>query len=242
MAQTTDYTGLITSEHQQRPKFMATVAALVQPVVDQINTLLSMPGKFDLETAIDDQLDVVGEWVGISRRVSIPVVTYSPDGPTISTSEITSLDNDTFRLLIVAKIAANNWDGTAESLVSLLEIVFPPSSGTLVFVEDNFDMTMTIGISGAIPSITFLSLLFNEYLPIKPSAVRINWYPVTSEYGMPIFGFDMSNQYVGGFDQAAWGTDDINQLVANLYWVSVVSPEANDVATLVNVTLPTALS
>ncbi|MBN3822362.1 DUF2612 domain-containing protein [Burkholderia sp. Ac-20384] len=240
MAQTNDYTDLITSEHQPRQKFMATVSTLIQPVVDQINVLLSMPGQFDLESAKGAQLNVVGEWVGIGRQVVIPKVDYSPDGPTISTSVITSLDDDTYRLLIIAKIAANNWDGTTESLAELLQILFPPESGTLIFVEDNFDMSMTIGISNAIPSITFLSLLFNQYLPIKPSGVRIDWYPVTSEFGSPIFGFDMSNEYVAGFDEGAWGTDDLNVIVTNLYWVSIVGPEANEIATLVNVTLPAA--
>ncbi|HDR9029883.1 TPA: DUF2612 domain-containing protein [Burkholderia vietnamiensis] len=240
MADISDYTGLITSEHQPRPKFMAVIAAISQPIVDQINTLLGMPAQFDLDNAVGAQLDVVGEWVGISRRVAIPLIEYSDSGPVDPTPQITTLDDDTYRLWILAKIAANNWDGTASSLASLLQLVFPSSSGTRIFFEDGFDMTMTIGIANATPSITFLTLLIYAYLPIKPAGVRVWSYEITSEYGMRVFGFDLDNEYVGGFEEAAWGTDDLYQIAVNLHFVSEVGPVANDVATLVNVTLPAA--
>lgn len=49
MAELTDYTALITSQHRDKPRFAATVAAVVQPLVDQMNVLQSMPDKFDLD-------------------------------------------------------------------------------------------------------------------------------------------------------------------------------------------------
>ncbi|TDV39517.1 uncharacterized protein DUF2612 [Paraburkholderia caballeronis] len=218
MAEITDYTGLITSEHQQAPKFMATVAALVGPLVDQINVLGGMPSKFDLDEAVGDQLDVVGEWIGLGRGVKTPLtgVYFALDtpglgfdqgvwmGPFDPSTGVTELDDETYRLMIRAKIAANHWDGTFESSVSILQSIFP--GGASIFIEDNLDMSIGICVAGVVPSALFLALLSGGYIPIKPAGVRVSYYLVTSETGAPIFGFDMDNTFVAGFDSGAWAT------------------------------------
>lgn len=218
MADITKYTDRITSEHNQRPAFMAVVEALAQPMVDLQNLLGSMPGKFDLDTAVDAQLDDVGRWVGISRNVPLPLtdVYFSFDieglgfdqgswkGPFDPDTGLTRLDDETYRLVLRAKIGANHWDGTLESSKAILDSIF--GGGTFVFIQDNQDMSMTIGIAGKTPSAVFLALLANGIIPLKPEGVGINIVIVTSVDGDPIFGFDMSNDLVAGFDVGAWGT------------------------------------
>lgn len=218
MAEITKYTDRITSEHNQQPDFMAVVEALAQPMVDLQNLLGSMPGKFDLDDAVGVQLDDVGLWVGISRNVSVPLagVYFSFDtdgvgfdqgnwkGPFDPDTGLTRLDDDTYRLVIRAKIGANHWDGTLESSKAILDSIF--GGGTFVFIQDNQDMSMTIGVSGHVPSAVFLALLSGGYIPLKPEGVRINIVIVTTVDGAPIFGFDMDNNLVAGFDEGAWGT------------------------------------
>lgn len=218
MADVSNYTSLITPEHASAPKFMAMVAAVAQCFVDQQDLLLSVPGEFDLDNAAGVQLDAVGLWVGIKRQVSTPLsgVYFSLDvaglgfdqgvwqGPFDPSTGITSLDDDTYRLLIRAKIGANRWDGTLDSSAQILASIF--GSGTQIFIQDNGDMSITIGIAGTPPSVLFLALLKGGYIPIKPEAVLVNFYLVTSQAGSPIFGFDVENQYVSGFDVGAWGT------------------------------------
>ncbi|KVE40084.1 DUF2612 domain-containing protein [Burkholderia sp. BDU5] len=212
-----DYTSLITSEHRDKPRFAATVAAVVQPLVDQMNLLASMPGKFDLDVAVGDQLDAVGQWVGVSRRIRTPLtgIYFSFDiaglgfdqgiwkGPFDPDTGLTVLDDDTYRLVIRAKIGANHWDGTLASSAAILNSIF--GSGTHVFIEDHQDMSMTIGISGKVPSAVFLALLAGGYIPLKPEGVHVNYTIVTTVDGAPLFGFDMENAYVSGFDVGAWG-------------------------------------
>jgi len=216
MADLNDYTALITSEHSDQPRFMATVGALVQPLVDQMNLLVSMPGKFDLDVAVGDQLDTVGVWVGVSRRIRTPLtgVYFSFDiaglgfdqgtwkGPFDPDTGLTILDDDTYRLVMRAKIGANHWDGTLEQSAAILNSVF--DADTHVFIEDHQDMSMTIGIAGKVPPATFLALLSGGYIPLKPEGVRVNYTIVTTVDGSPVFGFDMSNQLVAGFDVGAW--------------------------------------
>lgn len=218
MADLSDYTGLITSEHNQRPKFMAVVGALAQPMVELMSLLGGMPDKFDLDLAVGVQLDDVGRWVGISRRVATPLtgVYFSFDtvgvgfdqgswkGPFDPDTGLTLLDDDTYRLVLRAKIGANHWDGTLESSAAILNSIF--SGGTFVFIQDNQDMSMTIGVAGEVPSAVFLALLEGGYIPLKPEGVRVNYVIVTSVDGEPVFGFDVENQFIAGLDVGAWGT------------------------------------
>ncbi|GMG90650.1 hypothetical protein Cmtc_18700 [Cupriavidus sp. TKC] len=218
MADLATYTDLITSEHNQQQDFMAVVEALAQPMVGLQNLLGSMPGKFDLDNAVGVQLDDVGAWVGISRNISTPLtgVYFSLDtaglgfdqgswkGPFDPDTGLTRLDDETYRLVIWAKIGANHWDGTLESSKAILDSIF--GGGTFVFIQDNQDMSMTIGVAGQVPSAVFLALLSGGYIPLKPEGVRIDVVIVTSIDGAAIFGFDMDNSLVGGFDEGVWGT------------------------------------
>lgn len=139
-ASATDYTSLVTSEHQSAPKFMAMVAAVAQCFVDQINVVQSIPAAFDLDQAVGVQLDAVGLWAGITRQVKTPLNVYfsldtanlgfdqgSWQGPFDPSAGLVSLDDDTFRTLIRAKIAANHWDGTLAGSAAVLAILFPPN-------------------------------------------------------------------------------------------------------------------
>ncbi|VVE79426.1 DUF2612 domain-containing protein [Pandoraea sputorum] len=216
MADITDYTGKITSEHADKPRFTAMVAAVAQCFVDAQNALASMPDSFDLDSAVGKQLDDVGLWVGVTRNVSTPLsgVYFSFDtvglgfdqgvwkGPFDPDTGVTTLDDETYRLLIRARIGANHWDGTLAGSKAILSQVFGPD--THVLIQDNQDMSITVGISGKVPSALFLALLSGGYIPIKPQTVRVNYYLVTTVDDAPMFGFDMSNQYVAGFDVGAW--------------------------------------
>ncbi|HEP6287958.1 TPA: DUF2612 domain-containing protein, partial [Burkholderia vietnamiensis] len=42
-------------------------------------------------------------------------------------------------------------------------------------------------------------------IPLKPEGVRVAYTIVTTVDGAPMFGFDMSNQFVAGFDSGSWG-------------------------------------
>lgn len=215
MANIKDYTGLIAGYPFGKPKFEAMVGAVAGAFVDQINLLGQLPDKFDLDSAVGVQLDVDGEWVGISRRVKAPIVGvyFSFDtaglgfdqgawkGPYDPDSGIVVLDDETYRLLIRAKIAANQWNGTMETLPLILRLVFGDQYS--VYIEDNQDMSMTIGIAGNQPPALLVSLLVGGYIPLKPVGVRVNYVVATNP--TPIFGFDVDNQYISGFDSGAWG-------------------------------------
>ena len=118
MANTDDYIGRLSAYHRARPRFKATVAALCDAAAGVRELYGSMPAAFDLDLAIGAQLDAVGRWVGLDRKVRTPIsnVYFSHDidglgfdqgvwqGPFDPDSGLTELDDDTYRLLLRAKI------------------------------------------------------------------------------------------------------------------------------------------
>lgn len=216
------YQALITEEHRSAVDFVATVVASVQPFVDIQNTLLGLSEDYDLDVAVGSQLDTVGIWVGVTRFVSVPLsnVYFSWDvpvlgwdlgvwqGPFDPSSGLVSLDDTTYRFVLRAKIAANDWDGTVPGAAAALANIFSDADtpGTLLFIEDNQNMSMTYGISGVIPPPIYQALLAGGSIPLVPGGIEVN-YVVTSVSGTPCFGFDTDSAYVSGWDVGSWPED-----------------------------------
>lgn len=217
MATLEDYTNLLPGANADKPDFLAALEAVLQPFVDLQATLESLPAKYDVESAVGSQLDVCGQWIGFGRRVSSPIagVYFSLDEPSVGldegvwfgpgqpVNELVMLDDDTYRLMLFAKIAANYWDGSLAQLQEIFATFFAVSPGTRSFVVDNFDMTMTLAIAGTIPGAIFQQLFLSTKIPFPPAAVLSNVI-ITTEDGAPIFGLDVNNAYVGGLDVGAW--------------------------------------
>lgn len=217
--ETSDYLALITSEHRGKPNFEATVSAVVSPLADVQSVMAAMPAAFDLDTAVGVQLDVVGEWVGVSRNISIPLVPVWFSwgtaglgwgegiwkGPYDPTSGVAALDDDTYRDLIRFKIRANTWDGLIGSAQSAIETFYGGVSGSLPFVEDGQDMTMTVCVSGNRPAAMRFAIFAGRYVQFKPAAVTVRTV-VPSTPG-PVFGFGVSNEYIDGWGSGSWAID-----------------------------------
>lgn len=218
MSSVSGYLGLIPPANSGKPDFEAAITAAIEDLVADANAAASLPTLFDLDVAVGSQLDVVGKWVGLMRRVPVPITGayFSLDiaglgldegyllGPADSVSGITSLDDSTYRIMLRIKIAANHWDGSLAGAQSILRSVVASNTNTLLMVVDNFDMTMTVGIAGTVPGAIFISLLKN-YLTLIPAAVGLKELIVTSVTGSPLFGLDCENSYISGLDVGALG-------------------------------------
>ena len=214
----TPYTDKITSEHSSRPNFMATVATCCQPLADMIGVVTGMPTLYDLDYAVGSQLDATGQWIGQSRQLDEPLtgVYFSLDAPTLGldqgslmgpfdpTNGLVSLPDAAYRTLLYAKVAANHWDGTVPGAYNVLAQVFP---GDTVFIQDNGDMSMLVGLVGPVSlDATTYALLTGGYLAVKPVGVSINGYATSSVLGAPIFGLGADNSTIGGLDHGALAT------------------------------------
>jgi len=218
MATTQTYLDLIASQHQDKPKFMALVELLVQPYVDNSNLLASLPTLFDIDVAVGNQLDIVGQWIGLSRylQVALPNVYFSFDtaglgfdqgtwlGPNDPTTGLTELPDDSYRSLLYSEIARNQWNGSVEDLVSIWNSFFAAYGITLA-VQDYGDMTFLLGIlsTTGLNAVT-KALLSTKQIELKPEAVALRGYVIPSVDATPFFGFDVQNTTIAGFDTGSW--------------------------------------
>ncbi len=220
------YTGLITNYHATKPKFFDHIDLSTRPLIDITTATRGLVSAFDIDTAVGVQLDILGLWIGRSRIVSQPIsgVYFSLDidglgfdqgvwqGPYDPDSGYTTLSDETYRIILKAKIAINNWDGRNDSLPPILDAALE-GSGLKMQIVDNQDMTISIwvfletDISNV--SLELIAAIRQGYLTVKAAGVWGGSIEIpaveTPSEGNRFFGFDMDNEYIAGFDDGAWG-------------------------------------
>jgi Protein of unknown function (DUF2612) len=179
---TSYYLNLLTSEYRLAPNLNAWLAAALGPLNDLTSCLATYTVNFDLDYAEGTQLDALGEIVGVGR-----VLPFQPSGSVSPT-----LDDNTYRLLLRATIARNEWDGTIDGLQSFWQAAFPGGS---IVIEDNQNMTANIILTGSFSSIV-QDLITHGMIVPRPEGVQYSYNLST----LPLFGFDESNSYIAGFD------------------------------------------
>lgn len=220
------YTELITNYHATKPKFFDHIDLSTRPLIDITTATRGLVSAFDIDTAVGVQLDILGLWIGRSRIVSQPIsgVYFSLDidglgfdqgvwqGPYDPDSGYTTLSDETYRIILKAKIAINNWDGRNDSLPPILDAALE-GSGLKMQIVDNQDMTISIWVFTETDisnvSLELIAAIRQGYLTVKAAGVWGGSIEIpaveTPSEGNRFFGFDMDNEYIAGFDDGAWG-------------------------------------
>ncbi len=159
------YLNRITSEHKVRPKFMALVEARLKPFVELFELLEEIDKAFDLDTAEGNQLDIIGQYVGVSRLLDFQPNNAEP-----------LLPDPYYRMLLKARISLNNWDGSIEGIKKIWGDVFPEYE---IQIVDNQDMTMEARIIG-LETLFENELVQHGYITPKPMGVLIDYSVVFS--------------------------------------------------------------
>lgn len=142
---------------------------------------------FNIDTAQGYGLDVWGRILGISRVIQVPgsdvyfgFEEALPDAegfgqaPFFSGQPVTtnfSLSDDAYRLLLLAKAAANITDGSVASLNRLLLTLFPGRGNA--YVTDGLDMTMTYTFEFALTA-PELAIVTNSGVLPRPAGVSVS--------------------------------------------------------------------
>lgn len=220
---TTKYQNLVTSEHADKPKFMQMVKDTAQPSADTAALYNQFPALYDVDSATGQQLDVCGQWVGVSRQLDAPLtgVYFSFDtagvgfdqgvwkGPFDPDSGLVTLPDDFYRVLIKARILNNAWDGTLDNAYALANAIFN-TLGYSFFIVDHGNLTIDIGLLGSgPPSNIVAALLVSGKFNVKPLTIRVAKYIYQSVPG-PLFGFDLDNSTIAGFDEGSWASITYN--------------------------------
>jgi hypothetical protein len=183
------YLGRVTSEHRNKPKFLASLVVSLQPFLDIQAFLNQLYLQFDLQQAVGAQLDQVGLWIGFSRTLATPLpsVFFTWDttglgwdqgywfGPFDPTTGLTQLADPIYRAVLQLKVAYNACSGTNAALSSVLLNLFPTLfPGCAIKYSDNQNMTMSYTLTG--PYTPVIKQLFLQgTLTIKPMGVTATY-------------------------------------------------------------------
>lgn len=219
------YTDLITNYHSQKPLFVDHIDLITRPLSDVAGAMTALIAEFDIDEAIGVQLDILGKWIGRTRVVSQPIsgIYFSFDtdglgfdqgvwqGPYDPDAGFTNLSDETYRIILKAKIAINHWNGTNETLPEILETALA-GSGLTMQIVDNQDMTISVWVFPETDissvSLELIAAIRQGYLTVKAAGVWAGDIQTpsveTPSVGNKFFGFDIDNNYIAGFDSGAW--------------------------------------
>lgn len=192
MADIERYLNRIEIQHRLRPKFIALATDLLERLDSAHDIMKQVPSLYNVNTAVGEQLDKIGEMIGIIRK-DIPELV-----PGITPEDIE--DDELFRTIILSKIAQDNWDGTNEGLNEIWETTAARSFE--IVLKDNQNMSIDVTIMGDVDD-AVATLLDNEYIVPKPMGVSIdtfihvdNDYSLTKIYsGVALYG--VGTNYLG---------------------------------------------
>jgi uncharacterized protein DUF2612 len=194
------YLDLITSEHADKPNFVASLTALIEPIAEIIEEQCRLDGLFDIDTAVGVQLDVDGQWVGASRNLLLPLtgVYFSWGvagigwgeghwkGPFDPSEGLATLSDDDYRAYLKATILANQWDGTVSGLYAILETLIGgigafqmlDDFGVPLLDDDGVPIGQTAQVNFLIQDNGDMSfdLIFVGDIPVIPAALITGGY------------------------------------------------------------------
>jgi hypothetical protein len=191
------FTDTIISQYQNSP----TLYQLIENFYSYLNPTKNVDEFYDLvwnvDTAVGWGLDVWGRIVGVGRVVQVPTegLTYlgfsqSPEDPLITgfgqgpfysagssaTSNYT-MDDDQYRLVILAKALANISDGATRGINQVLMSLFPGRGNC--YVRDNLDMSLTYVFEFLLTPYEIATVVQSGVLP-RPAGVSVGYeYPMS---------------------------------------------------------------
>lgn len=201
----------IYAQYRNKPKAVQWYG-IVPSLANQICTAFeAVRNSYDIDTAVGEQLDVIGRIVVINRSYESsiewdsflwgqPVSQWGGNGVQWQSSGMTisnTVSDAIFRTLIKAKIAKNNSDATLDGVVEALLYITDASP---IQVIDNEDMTMSVSFGSELDPITRFVLDTFDIIP-RPQGVRFLGYteePAITQWG-GIYGWGDSRAQFGQF-------------------------------------------
>ncbi|MBX4266529.1 DUF2612 domain-containing protein [Clostridium estertheticum] len=155
------YVASITSQHIDKSKFIAWLSSHLNKIDGAYLVLKGMDSNFDIDNAIGVQLDTLGITIGRNRTLLFQPI--SGANPTMA--------DETYRLVLKAKIAMNNWDGTIPKIYEIWKNIF---TDIQLQIQDNQDMSFNAYILGYVNEIR-QDLIQQGYIVPKPEGVHVNY-------------------------------------------------------------------
>lgn len=176
------------AQYRDKPKAVDWFAICKKMGGDIEEAALAVRKSYDIDTAVGEQLNVIGRIVVASRSFvgtmpMDPALFDLTDGgefgdedamfSALTIDQDSQLSDELYRLVIKAKIVNNNGDATIENILEGMNFLIP--NAEVLRVTDGEDMSFSIEFYGQITSLERFALL-NAGLVPKPQAVRFNGF------------------------------------------------------------------
>ena len=177
----------VAAQYQNSTDFLAYLTAILTLDNELESVFQQVAQQVDIDLAEGVNLDTIGAIVGISR-----VLPGGPSNPLPPEQSV--LSDAQYRLLLRAKIVKNHSRGMNEDLIKGLSYLF---NTPYVAIDDNNDMTVSIGVGKVLGVVEVAMLNLLDILP-RPGGVLIQYrvmFDVTN-----YFGFE-GQQFALGFGE-----------------------------------------
>lgn len=213
---TNEYTALIAGLHKGKPKYTEWVYKVTTLFETAKVRLDNMSKDFDVDYAVGKQLDAVGARVGVERSLPMTLsnVYFALDdeggigldlgawkGEFDPVDGLNTLGDDTYRAVIKAKILANQWEGTNETLPIFLSTVlsyFNVPAKVLDF-QDMSTMHVVLHMTKKDTPPIVWELFQRRIIDVTAAGVSLSI--VDND---PWFGLDIETNSVKGLDGGYW--------------------------------------
>lgn len=148
-----DKVGRVLTQYRESPKLLGMIRAYVDQINDAQEHLCAIPSKFDLDTAVGNQLTIIGRWLGFPRchnvPSAVPVFGFVCDGvsspynlkgfcesaiwfgcPGIASSRVCITDDELYRRFLKVRRYQLLGKNDYTSFQECLELLFPSSGAT----------------------------------------------------------------------------------------------------------------
>lgn len=186
-----EYIGLVTSQHSQKSKFVASINLVISPIVGCQNMLAQLSESHDLETATGNCLEHLAHWTGtpliIPGAAQLEYFGFIDQENSMTFGETDDPEvggyfresgqsgtggliptGDFLRRLIKAKILKNKSTGNINETKAILEFALNHNQFKVI---DNNDMTVTFK-NLATQFTTMQKILVRMFLPL-PAGVEL---------------------------------------------------------------------
>jgi Protein of unknown function (DUF2612) len=184
-----DYTaqahGRVILQYRESPKLLGFIDALMAPVQDIENALVTIPALDDVDLATGVNLDVTGDLVGQGRELVNGDVS----------------DDPAYRVLIKARISRNTSHSTGEEVLKSLQQLFGTPPTVLPMVLWDFGgMAMGYAIGRALTA-DEIAILSGPDIIARPMGVQVSMRETFDP--LDYFGFDDDPGATGFADDSA---------------------------------------
>ena len=181
-----NYIDLITSEYYNNPKFTAMTRKILEKDYASTSILEHLWDYFKLDTATGSQLDIIGQYLNITRELPIDS-SVLPD----------VLTDDLYRLVLKARVLQYHWDGTIEGIYKITLELLPDA---LIWLVDNQDGSYQMLLMSPNFDDQIAELFILGYITPKPAGIKVTY----TLFEKAFFAWDKNDQYYKGWDNSVW--------------------------------------